>query len=277
MEVLKKYFILVTLFLLSQNLSADIFDRIAALTNAINDIRATTNTCERITPFNLLKSCGISECLLERADMTERGTLPPPRWPWVLDGFTSSTGMVDQAEEYITILQTDRDPLPGKFAEPCGTVIDHCLIEKDGWTHLFYIRGKACTHWPEWPTRNFGHAVSTDLVHWIVEQPVLQSPDIGWDNYQVWAPHIIEHNDIYWMFYTGVSSNPVIQNIGLATSTNLYDWTRVGTTPILTPGSWGNNMRARDPMVLKDGNTFYCFNMDSPNTYSYKNILYCWI
>jgi len=264
MKAFKKYFILVAIILLSQNLFADIFDRIAALTNAVNDIRATTNTCEKITPFNLLKSCGISECLLERADMTERGTLPPPRWPWVLDGFTSSTGMVDQAEEYIDILQTDRDPLPGKFAEPGGTVIDHCLIEKDGETHLFYIRGKACTSWPEWPCRNFGHAISTNLIDWDVKDPVLQSPETGWDNYQVWAPHIIEHNGVYWMFYTGVSSNPVTQAIGLATSSNLYDWTRVGNGPILEPGPWAKwsqsiDCSCRDPMVLKDGDTYYCY------------------
>jgi len=256
-----KHFILITIILFSQNLFADIFDRIATLSNAVNNIRATTNSCEKISPFNLLKSAGISESLIERADMTEKGTLPAG---WNNDYCTSSTGMLDQAEEYIAILQTDRDPLIDKFCEAGGTVIDHCLIEKDGETHLFYIRGKATTIWSEWPTRNFGHAVSTDLVHWVVKEPVLQSPETGWDNYQVWAPHIIKHNDIYWMFYTGLSSNPVTQAIGLATSTNLYDWTRVGTDPIFEPGPWARwsqslDCDCRDPMILKDGNTFYCY------------------
>jgi hypothetical protein len=243
---------------------ADLPGRIAQLTNALAVIRATTNTT-RMAPFDLLKSAGIAEALLQRADMTLRGTIPPPRWPWVLTGYTSSTGMVDAAEEYITILQTDRDPLIDRFTESDGTVIDHCLIKKDGVHHLFYIRGKACTHWPEWPTRYFGHATSTDLVHWTVAQPVLHSPDVGWDNYQVWAPHIVQFNGSYWMFYTGVSSNPVTQAIGLATSTNLYDWQRVGNGPIFTPGPWAywssnTDTTCRDPMVFRDDDgTFYCY------------------
>ncbi len=72
MKTYKKIIILIAIILFTQNLFADIFDRIATLTNAVNYIRATTNTCEKITPFNLLKSCGIAECLLERADMTEK-------------------------------------------------------------------------------------------------------------------------------------------------------------------------------------------------------------
>ena len=48
---MKKITLLIALLLLSQNSFADIFDRIAILTNAVNDIRATTNTCEKINKF----------------------------------------------------------------------------------------------------------------------------------------------------------------------------------------------------------------------------------
>jgi beta-xylosidase len=71
----------------------------------------------------------------------------------------------------------------------------------------------------------FGHAVSTDLINWEVKEPVLQTKEGEWDEYQVWAPHVIYHEGEYWMFYTGVNNN-VAQAIGLAKSRDLYHWER---------------------------------------------------
>lgn len=218
---------------------------------------------ETITAFDWAKTLGMVHRLLDTAERIENKTMFPPRMPWSDSGFETPAVIARQAAEYIASLNAGRDPLAGKFAEPGGTVIDHALIEKDGLHHLFYIRGRACTHWPEWPTRNFGHAVSKDLVHWEVRNPVLQSPDYGWDEFQVWAPHVIEHAGEYWMFYTGVNEF-CCQAVGLARSKDLFHWKRHGEGPIITPGEWGlwgarQGSDCRDPMVLKDGDTFYCY------------------
>lgn len=146
---------------------------------------AGNSKSKNITPANFEKTTGIILRLLERAEQTLTDTLPKARFDWERQGYTSPEKMIDQAEGYLNILKEGKDPLHGKFAEPGGTVIDHCLIKKDGLFHLFYIRGKAATHWPESPTRNFGHATSKDLLNWETHEPVIQSPEKGWDEYQI--------------------------------------------------------------------------------------------
>jgi len=217
----------------------------------------------KITTANFDKTSGIILRLLERAKQTLTDTLPKTRFDWERHGYTSPEKMIDQAENYLNILKEGRDPLAGKFAEPGGTVIDHALLKKDDIYHLIYIRGKAATHWPEWPTRNFGHATSKDLINWEIHEPVVQSNEKGWDEYQVWAPHIVEHNGEYCMLYTGVNY-PCSQSIGLAKSDDLFNWKKIGDGPVITPGKWGiwhseGGADCRDPVMLKVGDTYYCY------------------
>ncbi|MHB8581220.1 MAG: family 43 glycosylhydrolase [Ignavibacteriaceae bacterium] len=238
-----------------------ILKQIASLRNEL--IQARMKRFEHLTIANQNKAAGIIEELLNRAEQKIWNTLPPGRYDWSWAGFDKPNDMVSQAEGFLKILSIGKDPFKGKFAEPGGYVVDHAFIEKDGVTHLFYIRGVAATSWPEYPLFNFGHAVSKDLIHWQIEKPVLQCPDSGWDDYQVWAPYVIKYNNQYWMFYAGVNKN-VCQAIGLATSKDLYHWKRYNKNPIITTGHWGlwnpNQWTdCRDPMVLQDGDTFYCY------------------
>lgn len=209
------------------------------------------------------KAAGIIAELLNRAEQRELQVLPKGRFDWSWSGFDQPDGMVGYADSLLQVLAAGRDPFEGKFAEPGGHVVDHALIEKDGKHHLFYIRGTAATSWAEFPTNNFGHAISTNLKDWTIEEPVLQAPEKGWDNYQVWAPYILRHKGKYFMFYAGVNNN-VAQAIGLATSDDLYHWERYSDAPVITTGRWGiwdsgQWSDCRDPMVLQDGDTFYCY------------------
>jgi predicted GH43/DUF377 family glycosyl hydrolase len=235
--------------------------RIASLRNDL--IFARTKSFKSLTLANQNKAAGIIEELLSRAEQKIWKVLPKGRYDWSWAGFDKTIDMVAQAEEFLKILSSGKDPFEGKFAEPGGYVVDHALIEKNGLTHLFYIRGVAVTNWPEFPLYNFGHAVSKDLINWQIEKPVLQCPDSGWDDYQIWAPYILKYNGKYWMFYAGVNKNSS-EAIGLATSSNLYDWKRYNKNPIIKTGSWGlwdstKWSDCRDPMVLQDGDTFYCY------------------
>lgn len=236
-------------------------ERIAAARALAAEVSA--RTIVGVTAFDRDKTVGIALRLVERAEQTLADTLPPARFPWVRDGFTSPEDMVGQAEGYLRALADGTDSLAGKFCEPGGCTVDHALIKRNGEHHLIYIRGTAASHWPESPSDDFGHATSTDLVHWNVHPPVLKSPKPGWDEFQVWAPHIIEHQGEYWMLYTGVNDN-CCQAVGLARSKDLYQWERHPENPVITTGDWGHwdtNVWSdcRDPMVLKDGDTFYCY------------------
>ncbi|MFA5814533.1 MAG: family 43 glycosylhydrolase [Bacteroidales bacterium] len=245
------------------SMSADtlILRHIASLRNSLTHVRMVS--FENISVADQYKTAGIIEELLNRAEQTIFHLLPTGRYEWSWAGFDQPREMVAYAEELINTLSSGKDPFEGKYSEPGGYVVDHALIKKDGLHHLFYIRGTAVTNWPEYPLFNFGHAVSQDLIHWKTEDPVLQCPATGWDQYQVWAPHIIEHNGIYYMFYAGVNKN-VCQAICLATSTDLYNWKRSEKNPVISPGSWGiwnadKWSDCRDPMILQDGSVFYCY------------------
>ena len=139
---------------------------------------------------------------------------------------------------------------------------DFAFIKKDGVYHLFYIR--ANTQLPQSETElDFGHATSPDLFYW-TQQPVTFEVDRGsWDNEHIWAPHIVEIDSVYWMFYTGVTLGPGFdhtQRMGLAYSYDLQTWTRASATPILSaadiPWAWWNPEDAgagfRDPFVMPD-------------------------
>ena len=209
------------------------------------------------------KAAGIISELLNRAEQKILGVLPTGRFPWSWTGFEKPSDIVKMARGFFDTLSLGEDPFAGKFAEPGGYVIDHAIIEKDGLFHLIYIRGVAATSWPDYPERNFGHAVSHDLKTWHIKEPVLQTIDSGFDSFQVWAPHIIRHEGKYWNFYTGVNDS-VCQTICLATSDDLYNWERHEGNPVITSEPWGvwNESQwsdCRDPMVLKDGNIFYCY------------------
>ncbi len=239
----------------------ELLKTIASLRNEV--IQAGRMQMEGVTLANQKKTAGIISELLDRAEQKILGELPPGRFTWSWGGFDDPAGMVTMAEGFMEVLATGKDPLEGKFAEPGGYVVDHAIVKKDDLWHLIYIRGIAGTNWPEYPLSNFGHAVSHDLVNWHTEKPVLQTLEEGFDTYQVWAPHIIEHDDKYWIFYTGVNDS-VTQAICLATSEDLYHWERYEGNPLFNSLPWGEwNLNkwsdCRDPMVFKDGDMFYCY------------------
>lgn len=137
------------------------------------------------------------------------------------------------------------------------------LIRRGDLFHLFYTRGLPTVPFDStW--RDFGHAISADLGDWIELSPVLPNRPGEWDNHQIWAPCVIEKDSVYYMFYTGLTHDPpgwiTHQRIGLATSTDLENWTR-RPEPVFecadAPWTWcvpseygGGDFR--DPYVMPD-------------------------
>jgi len=140
---------------------------------------------------------------------------------------------------------------------------DFAFIKKDGVFHVFFIRNNVQMPLDATET-DFGHAISNDLWIWQQLPPAFAIDPVGWDNFHVWAPHIIESGGLYWMFYTGVSNLPGeynhTQRTGLAVSSDLMTWNRVGDEPIFSaksvPWGWRNDASTqpafRDPFVMTD-------------------------
>jgi sucrose-6-phosphate hydrolase SacC (GH32 family) len=146
-------------------------------------------------------------------------------------------------------------------------IADHAWIrDKAGVYHLFF-------HNEDHGSGNhIEHYTSTDLRSLeYVGVALFPNPD-GWDSHGLWAPHIIESGDTYYMFYTGVDGlgPSASQRIGLATSIDLVTWTRYPVNNC--PGTWGDgcvydcderwttwgepnesfNRQCRDPFVIWD-------------------------
>ncbi|MGV3614032.1 MAG: hypothetical protein ACO1SV_01735 [Fimbriimonas sp.] len=147
---------------------------------------------------------------------------------------------------------------------------DHCIIRgKDGW-HLYGI-----THpQPANPMmeRNFAHGSSPTLLQrpW-AKQPFALTFDPKLGENHLWAPHVIQKGDTYYMFYCAGSlrSNYHFQ-INLATSKDLKNWTRAKTNPMFE-----DFYDARDPMVLLVDGTYYMYytaNLDRQNNHHVVNV-----
>ena len=214
----------------------------------------------RLAPFRLkedfetVKTVAVIDRLIDRANDIANGASVLGRFGWV-NGHSYENNM-KRAEAYLSALERGEYPLAGKFAEPGFTVVDHSFIEKDGVLHVFYNRGYIGYEWDTRFADIFGHATTTDLIHWTIEPPALTSFKDGFDNHQVWAPGVCKKGDTYYMYYTGVNLH-ISQAICMATSKDLYHWERYENNPVLTPGNWGNWSAdqwsdCRDPMVLID-------------------------
>jgi hypothetical protein len=144
------------------------------------------------------------------------------------------------------------------FVDPGRIASDHTLIYLDHRYHLFFTVGNQGEGWMlPGNMIDFGHATSVDLIHWEIEDPILTILPDTWRNRNLWAPHLIRGaNDELSLYYTGVDSS-IVQQIGLATSTDLITW--VDATPdsvyhphpswaAWAPGQWSNG---RDPFAMR--------------------------
>ena len=103
---------------------------------------------------------------------------------------------------------------------------------------------------------NFAHAVSPKLMAqtWIKLPFALSVDWDSWKEVHLWAPHVIKHQDTYYMFYCAGDPDPTTYKIHLATSKDLHTWTRHPANPMVRDG-----YHARDPFILKNGNVFIMY------------------
>jgi hypothetical protein len=106
-----------------------------------------------------------------------------------------------------------------------------------------------------------GRATSTDGINWqkdAFNNPVLNTGTSGqWDDLAVLMPHVLNVNNVHYMWYTGWRSGANPRSVGLATSTDGgITWTRYAGNPVLSPGSigsWEANNVEGGTVMLRNG------------------------
>lgn len=132
---------------------------------------------------------------------------------------------------------------------------DHCIVhDRNNTWHLFGI-----TH-PEpanpLDEKFFAHATSKELcaTQWEKHPQLLHADYDTWKETHVWAPHVIFHNDMWYMFYCAGGDSHDRYKIHLATSHDLWNWTRHPANPMVVDG-----FDARDPMVFSYKNEWILY------------------
>lgn len=153
---------------------------------------------------------------------------------------------------------------------PVGTYLWDCwFINRGEQIHLFHLQAPVSVD-PNTRSRSsvsIGHAVSTNYHTWRELPTALRPGRAGeWDAAGLWSGSVAEKDGRYYLYYTGKSDVPGeedLQQIGLATSSDLYVWDKHPRNPIVAcdpdyyefQGGWntlGNIGAWRDPFVFKD-------------------------
>lgn len=102
--------------------------------------------------------------------------------------------------------------------------------------------------------KHLAHATAPALEGPWTKQPFALSADPWYGETHLWAPHVIEVDGVYHMFYAGGGPNNTEYAINLATSSDLEEWTRHPDGPLFRDG-----YDARDPFVIRIGDQWVMY------------------
>src|SRR6478752_6226477 len=155
------------------------------------------------------------------------------------------------------------------FRLPDSWVWDFWLAQDQDTYHLFYLYASRALQEPgrRHLQAGIGHAVSMDLVSWErVADAVVRGDSPSFDQTATWTGSVVQGPGGSWfMFYTGTTQLPdgtLRQQIGRATSTDLYHWVKDEQNPLVCADSrWYETLGGpvpwrdehwRDPWVFAD-------------------------
>jgi len=135
--------------------------------------------------------------------------------------------------------------------------------------HVFYLQAPKSIGDPEqrhWQV-SIGHAISQDLHHWdLLPDAIQPGKSSEWDNYTTWTGSIIQHQEFWYLFYTGTNrkENGLVQRIGVATSQDLIRWEKYSGNPVMEVDTrWYEQLDTtiwhdqawRDPFIIQHPET----------------------
>ncbi len=146
------------------------------------------------------------------------------------------------------------------FTPPANWMNDpNGIIEWDGKYHLFYQHNPYAA---VWDNMHWGHAVSSDLLHW-TDLPVALSPTAdGPDEDGCWSGCAVDDNGVPTILYTGVRGDwtlPHNQRVCLATgNVDLTSWEKYAGNAIIAHPPDGLRVAGfRDPFVWREEDCWY--------------------
>lgn len=122
------------------------------------------------------------------------------------------------------------------FQPPGLVTYDFFCTHARGRYHLFYLQRRRVPDDADPDEHSIGHAVSDDLVRWEIQPVALRKgPDGSWDDRTLWTMSVLERDGLYRMLYTGLTSGDDrrVQRVGLATSPDLFTWTKYPGNPVI--------------------------------------------
>lgn len=115
----------------------------------------------------------------------------------------------------------------GVFNPPGMWTWDNWFVKQGDTWHAFYLQlphsvGVERRWKNNDPYKHVGHATSTDLLNWQDQGPALTALSDTWNDRHIATGSIIQHNNQWWMFFTGRGYKG--DAIGLALSSDLKRW-----------------------------------------------------
>jgi beta-fructofuranosidase len=148
---------------------------------------------------------------------------------------------------------------------------DHCFIlDDEGTWHLFGITHEEPAR--AWDEDHLAHATSKELTrfNWQKQPFALSAIEEPWKEVHLWAPHVIRHEGTYYMFYCAGDLDGTKYKIHLATSKDLYRWTRHPENPVVVDG-----YHARDPFILREGNRWIMYYTATSDPAGGNHVVVC--
>jgi hypothetical protein len=147
------------------------------------------------------------------------------------------------------------DPKVGEPQPWC--INDHTFIRgTDGTWHVFGITHVVPFNFGLDPGKHLLHATARTLTQspWHKEPFALTADWERHGEWLLWAPHVIRHDGLYYMFVCVGNNHGHQYKIHLLTSQDLWHWDRFPGNPLLTDGFDG-----RDPNVLRVGDQWVLY------------------
>jgi arabinan endo-1,5-alpha-L-arabinosidase len=121
---------------------------------------------------------------------------------------------------------------------------DHTFIRaENGQWHLFGITHREPAD--PYQEKFLAHATAPDLRGpWTKQAPVMHAAP-KYNERVVWAPYVLSHEGLYWMYYCAGGKDHAKYRIHLATSADLWNWVRHSSNPMVVDG-----YDSRDPMAI---------------------------
>ena len=163
-------------------------------------------------------------------------------------GNTRSIGYAESADGVNWVRDTDNPVLvPESTPDFVETAVFEPSVIKHESTYYLYYRSD--------PTQSIRLATSPDGKNWTKKSGSVLTPSSGgWDSVGVGAPHVIEKDGVFHLWYSGRGPNNPYY-IGYALSSDGVQWTRHSQYPVSLP----NNGHYSGPYVIYTNNQFHMY------------------